>query len=162
MNNGTKSNRPTRKLILTAGVLALLILAAGASAARTIRAGNLILKAEGGFSPTALPKHTDAPISLYGSGKLSTVDGELPPIVKTIDIEFDRHGHVDTAGLPVCQASKLQATDVAQARKACPNSIVGKGSGTAVVTFPEQRPIQVSSPITIFNGPRKHGDPTVL
>jgi hypothetical protein len=39
---------------------------------------------------------------------------------------------------------------------------VGEGAGRAVVNFPEQAPIWISSPITIFNGPRKHGDPTVL
>ena len=48
------------------------------------------------------------------------------------------------------------------ARRACPGAIVGKGSGTAIVKFPEQAPIPASSPITIFNGPKKHGNPTVL
>ncbi|MGN6216103.1 MAG: hypothetical protein ACTHN7_03975 [Solirubrobacterales bacterium] len=150
-----------RKPFLIA-VLALLVSAGTAAALQRIRAGDLILEAEGGFTPTALPKHEDAPISLHGGGKLSTVSGELPPIVKTIDIEFDRHGHVDTTGLAVCHASQLQATDVSQARRACPNAIVGKGEGRAIVTFPEQKPIPVSSPITLFNGPKKHGDPTVL
>jgi hypothetical protein len=145
-------------LIATAGLL----LAAATAAALTIRAGELILNADGGFTPTALPKHHDAPISLHGGGRLSTVSGELPPIVKTIQIEFDRHGHVDTTGLPVCRASQLQSTTVPVARHNCPGAIVGKGFGRAIVSFPEQRPIPVSSPITIFNGPRKNGNPTVF
>jgi hypothetical protein len=49
-----------------------------------------------------------------------------------------------------------------QARKLCPGAIVGKGFGHAIVKFPEQDPIPVSSPITIFNGPRKGGAPTVF
>ena len=49
-----------------------------------------------------------------------------------------------------------------QARKLCPGAIVGKGFGHAVVKFPEQAPIPVSSPITIFNGPRIKGDPSVF
>jgi hypothetical protein len=156
----TRGKIVMRKIIAIA-VLGLLITAATAAALQ-VRAGDLILKAEGGFSPTALPKHEDAPITIHGGGELSTVSGELPPIVKTIDIEFDRHGHVDTTGLAVCHAAKLQSTDVAQARRACPDAIVGEGAGRAVVTFPEQKPIPVSSPITIFNGPKKHGDDTVL
>jgi hypothetical protein len=143
-------------------ILGLLVLAASASALTKIRAGDLILEAEGGFTPVALPKHHDAPISLHGGGKLSTISGELPPVVKTLTIEFDRHGHVDTTGLAICHAAQLQSTDVAQARRACPNAIVGEGAGKAIVIFPEQAPVPVSSPITIFNGPRKHGDPTVL
>lgn len=146
-------------LLLTLGLA--LALAAGASAL-TLRAGNIVVEAEGGFRPTALPKHKDAPITLYGSGKASTVSGELPPIVDTLTIEFDRHGHVDTKGLEVCTAPKLQATTVPMARRACPRAIIGKGAGSAVVQFPEQAPIPITSPITLFNGPKKHGQDTFL
>jgi hypothetical protein len=141
--------------------LSLLIVAATASAL-VLEAGDLVVHAEGGFAPTKLPKHEDAPIKLFGSGKASTKSGELPPIVETLEIEFDRHGHVDTNGLEVCVAQKLQATTVPEARRACPNAIVGKGKGSAIVAFPEQKPIPISSPITLFNGPKKHGDDTIL
>jgi hypothetical protein len=127
-----------------------------------LRAGDLIIVGHGGFRPETLPRTHDAPITIYGGGKLTTVSGEVPPILETLAFEFDKHGHVDTTGLEVCTAGKLQATTVAAARKACPNAIVGKGFGTGVVTFPEQKPIPVSSPLTIFNGPRVHGDASIL
>jgi hypothetical protein len=150
-----------RRFVAACVVLLALIGAAGAYAL-TLHAGEIVVEAEGGFRPTALPKHTDAPIAIYGSGKASTISGELPPIVETLSIEFDRHGHVETKGLEVCTAPKLQSTTVPMARKACPNAIVGKGSGSAVVQFPEQKPIPISSPITLFNGPKKNGDDTLL
>jgi hypothetical protein len=128
----------------------------------TIRAGDLIFKADGGFTPRALPKYEDAPITLHGGGKLSTVTGELPPILETLTIEFDRHGHLETQGLGVCTSGMLQATTPAQARKQCPGAIVGTGRGSAIVQFPESAPIPVSSPITIFNGPKKGGNDTVF
>jgi hypothetical protein len=127
-----------------------------------LRAGNLLAIGEGGFSPATLPKKVDAPITIFGKGRLDTVDGTLPPILKTIEFEFDKHGSVQTVGLPVCTAGQLQATTVPAARKRCPGAIVGKGFGHAIVKFPEQDPIPVSSPITVFNGPRKGGDPTVF
>jgi hypothetical protein len=127
-----------------------------------LQAGNLVVDGEGGFTPTTLPKRTDAPITLFGRGKLSTVDGSLPPILKTLQFEFDKHGSVDTVGLPICTSAKLQATTVPQARKLCPGAIVGEGFGHAVVKFPEQPAIPVSSPITIFNGPPKGKNPTVF
>lgn len=148
-----------RKIAMIA--LAGLLAAAASAPALKVRVGELILEADGGFAPTALPKHVDAPITLHGGGKLSTVSGKLPPIVETLLIEFDRHGSVETQGLPICQAKELEATTVPQARKNCPGAIVGKGFGHAVVAFPEQKAIPVSSPITIFNGPPKHGEPTV-
>ena len=127
----------------------------------TVRAGELILTADGGFTPTTLPRHEDAPITIHGSGKLSTVTGELPPIVETLTVEFDRHGHLETEGLEVCTSGRLQSTTPAQARRNCPGAIVGTGTGSAVVQFPESKPIPISSPITIFNGPKQGGNDTV-
>jgi hypothetical protein len=150
-----------KKKAITLAALALTIAAASASAL-VLEAGDLVVHAEGGFAPRKLPKHEDAPIKLFGSGKASTKSGELPPIVETLTIEFDRHGHVETKGLEVCTAGKLQATTVPSARRACPNAIVGKGRGSAIVAFPEQEPIPISSPITLFNGPKKHGDDTLI
>jgi hypothetical protein len=160
--------RVSRKaLILSSLALGLLALAATAIAARDVdrvevRAGDLLLVGHGGFRPETLPKHRDAPITLYGGGKISTISGALPPILDTLTLEFDRHGSVDTTGLAVCTAGKLQATDVPAARRACPNAIVGKGAGSAIVAFPEQKPFPVSSPITLFNGPKVRGNDTVL
>jgi hypothetical protein len=154
---------------IAAGILlaAMLALAAGAGAARKIErveivAGDLKIVGHGGFRPETLPRYHDAPIELYGGGKLSTLSGDYPPILKTITFEFDKHGSVDNTGLPVCTAAKLQATTVPAARRACPGSIVGQGVGHAIVVFPEQAPISISSPITLFNGPKVRGFDSVL
>jgi hypothetical protein len=154
--------RRTNRTVAVALAAALALAAAGSALAIRIQAGNIVITGDGGFTPTALPKNVDAPITIFGHGKIDTVDGTLPPVLKTIQFEFDKHGSVQTVGLAVCTAGKLQATTVPQARKLCPGAIVGKGRGHAIVKFPEQAPIPVSSPITIFNGPRKGGDPTVL
>ncbi|HXR31755.1 MAG TPA: hypothetical protein VN752_11505 [Solirubrobacterales bacterium] len=164
---GWATDKRRKPLALVLALLAVLALGGAASAARDtdrieVRIGDLILRGRGGFRPEALPKHHDAPIMLYGGGKVSTVSGELPPILDRIVLEFDKHGHVETQGLPACRAGKLQATDVPAARRACPGAIVGRGFGTAIVAFPEQAPIPVSSPITLFNGPKKHGNDTVI
>lgn len=147
--------------VLGVALLVIGSLAASASAIR-ITAGDLIVNADGGFKPTALPKHRDAPITIYGGGSLSTKSGELPPVIEEIILEYDRHGHVETRGLGVCTKAKLVASTVKAARKRCPGAIVGTGKGRGVVKFPEQAPIPASSPITIFNGPRLHGNPSVL
>lgn len=143
-------------------LLAFLAVAATAGAVKKIervelRAGDLVIIGNGGFRPETLPKHHDAPIELYGGGKLSTVSGALPPILNEITFEFDRHGSVDTTGLAVCRRAQLVATDVPAARRACGDAIVGKGFGTVVVKFPEQAPIPASTGITLFNGPKKNG-----
>ncbi len=154
-----------RKTVLRASVVAavLVLAATGTALAVRLQAGNLIVIAEGGPTPTRLPRGHLAPIKLHGHGRILTSDGSTPPILKTIELLFDKHGSVVTTGLPVCTKAKIAATDTAQARKQCPGAIVGKGFGKAVVLFPEQKPIPASSPITLFNGPPgKHGNPTVL
>jgi hypothetical protein len=153
-----------RKTVLraTVGGAAVLLVCAAGAAAIVLRLHPLVVNADGGFTPTTLPKHGFAPIKLHGYGKISTDDGSIPPALEEIVLWFDKHGAVETRGLPVCTMAKLRATDTRQARRNCPGAIVGTGFGKAIVYFPESKPIPASSPITIFNGPRKHGNPTVL
>jgi hypothetical protein len=146
--------------------LALALVAAAAfvpaAGALQLRAGDILIEAHGDFAPHALPRDRNAPIVLRGGGRISTVSGELPPRLETISIEFDRHGSVVTTGLPTCSLGRLIATTTRTARRLCPGAIVGGGFGKAQVKLPEQAPFPVSSPITLFNGQPRAGDPTVL
>ncbi|HSS43312.1 MAG TPA: hypothetical protein VLK37_12280 [Solirubrobacterales bacterium] len=153
-----------RKTLLRANVLGLVLLlvAAGTAVAIKLEASNLVITTDGGFTPTTLPKKGYAPIKLHGYGNIATKDGTPPPVLETVTIWFDKHGEVETKGLPKCTPGKLKATTTAQARKLCPGSIVGKGFGKAVVIFPEQGPIPASSPITLFNAAPKNGNPVLL
>jgi hypothetical protein len=152
-----------KSLLRTFAIAAVLLLVgAGSALALRLQVANIVVVTDGGFTPTTLPKHGYAPIKLSGHGKISTVDGGLPPILDEIILWFDKHGEVETRGLPICTPGKLAATTTKVARKLCPGAIVGTGFGEAVVNFPEQPPIPASSPITIFNGAKKNGNPTVL
>lgn len=153
-----------RKTLLRANVLGLVLVLvlAGSAVAIKLRAANLVLTTDGGFTPTTLPKKGYAPIKLHGYGKIDTEDGSPPPVLETVTIYFDKHGEVETKGLPYCTPGKLKATTTSQARKLCPGSIVGKGFGKAVVIFPEQAPIPAGSPITLFNAKPHNGNPVVL
>lgn len=153
-----------RALAVTAAVFVVAAATAVGAAAvgLELRVGDIVVNAEGGFAPEALPRHENAPITVHGGGRISTVSGEDPPILETIELEFDRHGALDTTGLPVCTVAKLRATTVAQARRNCPGAIVGTGHGHAIVKLPESRPIAADSPITLFNGPPKGSNATVI
>jgi hypothetical protein len=152
-----------RVLALAACGIAVLAVAGTANAVKvTVSIGDIVVHAEGGVTPKRLPRDHFAPVEIHGGGKVSTKSGAYPPVIEDINLEFDKHGSVVTTGLPVCTAAKLQATTVPVARRNCPGAIVGKGSGRGVVVFPEQAPIPVSSPITLFNGRPKGGEPTVL
>ncbi|HWO15532.1 MAG TPA: hypothetical protein VNM89_02325 [Solirubrobacterales bacterium] len=151
-----------RKGTILVGVLLALFALVGTASALRLRAGDILIIGDGGFSPRSLPRDRDAPIEIHGGGRISTISGELPPVLHRIIFDFDRHGHVETRGLQVCTRGRLIATDVPRARANCRDAIVGKGRGTAIVKFPDQNPIPASSPITLFNGPRKSGNPTLF
>lgn len=152
-----------KNLLRTLVVVALgSLVAVGMAQAITLRIGNIIITGDGGFTPTTLPKHENAPIKLFGNAQFKTVDGTRPSPLRRLVLEFDKHGEVETRGLQKCSMAKLVATTTKTARKLCSDAIVGTGFGTGLVELPEQQGIKVSSPLTLFNGPVKHGNPTVL
>ncbi len=154
-----------RTKVIALAALGLLVVAATALAKRAevhLRAGDILVDGYGGFRPETLPKSKRVPITAYGGGKFSTVSGQFPPALSELNFDFDRDATVETRGLQVCTQGKLVATDVPAARRACGGAIVGKGFGKGVVVFPEQKPIPAGSGLTLFNGPKKNGNASVL
>jgi hypothetical protein len=141
---------------------ALAALAAGPVGAATVRIGTLVLHADGGFEPHALPRHSYAPISFQGHADIETTDGSMPPALRRIELEFDHDGKLTTAGLPVCAPSRIEDATPAQARSRCRTAIVGSGHLGAAIALPGQSRVDIKAPLTLFNGPREGGDPTVL
>jgi hypothetical protein len=137
------------------------LLVAHAVNAATVRVGTLVLRADGGFEPRLLPKRAFAPIRFQGYGEVKTTDGSQPPALTHVKLDFDRDGRLTTTGLPVCQPTELEAASPKQARRRCRGAIVGIGSLSADVPVAGGR-IALSSKLTLFNGPRQGGDPTVI
>jgi len=116
------------------------------------RVGNLVVKANGGVSPKALPKKRMAPVALHLSGQIGTNDGTQPPALRKVIIDFDKHGSINARGLKVCKPGKLQARNTRAAKKACKGTIVGGGKTKVKVALAEQRPFTTSGPLVLFNG----------
>ncbi len=152
--------RKTLLACLCLGALAALLIPS--ALAQVVRSGNLIVTIEGNIAPKALPKKEPAPVSLQVSGSLKTADGTHPPVIKELFLQFDKHGELNTKGLPSCRSSQLQSTTTAVAKQACKDALIGSGSAEAEVALPEQAPFSASGPMLIFNGPSKGGKQTLL
>jgi hypothetical protein len=146
---------------MAVGALICCVLFAGAANAALVKVGNLVLTADGGFTPRTLPRSTFAPIDFEGRANLKAVDGSVPPPLQQLILDFDRDGKLTTAGIPVCQPSQLGEVTPQEARRRCPGAIVGTGRVDAMISLGGP-PILASSPITLFNGPRLGGKPTVI
>jgi hypothetical protein len=136
--------------------------AAGGETPVTVSVGNLELTTNGGFSPKALSKTKQTPISLKASGEVKEKDGSHPPAVREVIIEADKAGEVHTKGIPTCKSAQLQATETSVAEEECGEALIGEGEATAQVAFAEQRPINVNSKILVFNGGEKGGKTTMF
>jgi hypothetical protein len=153
----------SRRAKAIAALITLIALTGTATAlAATVQAGKIIIEIEGGITPTKLSKKTPTPITLKVNGAVKTTDGSHVPALKTLDLEFDKHGMINTKGLATCSPSKLQATTTAAALKACGKELVGKGSVTAEIQLPEEAPFSAGGPLLIFNGPPQGGKPVLV
>lgn len=144
-------------------LIGLLALSATATAlASSVRVGGLEIEIEGKLSPTKLSKKTPTPITLTVSGAIKDTEATRPPALKTLDLEFDKHGQINTKGLGTCSPSKLEATTTKAAEAACKAELIGKGSVSAEIQLPESSPFSASGPLLIFNGPPQGKKPVLV
>ena len=135
--------------------------AAGAGASAMVETHELRLELNAAFQPRNLPKHSFAPVQFEGYIDVSKPGGGQPPALERVIVDFDRDGRLDVAGLPTCQPERVAQVSVAEARRFCKSAIVGTGKIEALVALPSGL-VPTSSPLTLFNGPRQDGHPTVL
>jgi hypothetical protein len=147
---------------VVAVVVGLAGVAIAADSPVVVRAGNMVLTLNGGVTPKALPKNTFAPMGFHASGNLRTVDGAHPPALGGAVFDTDKDIVVDVEGLPSCRLADLRAQDTKHAEAACGDAILGKGSATVEVAFPEQAPFLATGPLVLFNGGERGGVITFL
>lgn len=150
------------KRFLAAAAVICCVLFGGAANAALVQTGNLVLRADGGFTPHKLPRKAYVPIAFRGHANLSSVDGSVPAAVQQIVLDFDRDGRLGVRGLAVCRPDALQEATSAEARARCRRAIVGRGKARALIAVPGGASVLAGSPITLFNGPRQGGKPTVI
>jgi len=149
-------------LVLALGAaLAVAVAAVATAKYEVFQVGNLVLKVDGGVSPKTLPKKTYAPVTVNVKGLISAKDGTHPDAFREATVDFDKNGKLDTKGLATCKGGQLEARTTTAAKKVCGKAEIGKGGGKISIAFPEQRPIPVTAPITVFNGGTKGGKTTL-
>jgi len=154
----------SRKAVAIALALCVAVAAATAASAPAdqVRLGPLVVTANGGFEPRLLPKRTYAPIRFEGSASIRMLNGEQPPALRRIRLDFDHDGKLTTTGLATCAAEAIASATPAQARQTCADALVGTGHVAASIALPGRAPVEVSSPLSLFNGTRQDGNATVV
>ncbi|HEU5253088.1 MAG TPA: hypothetical protein VFU16_07175 [Solirubrobacterales bacterium] len=147
-------------MLLLSAALALLT-AVGSATAEVLQKGNLRVSVLSRIQPFKLPRHGTAPIAVFVGGHIGTTDGQVPPQLETMTIDVNRHGLLQSQGLPVCPISAIKASSTGRSLRRCGDALVGSGRFWASVVFPAQRPYPTRGRLLIFNG-RAGGKPALF
>lgn len=143
--------------------MALLVVAFGAASGKAalVEVDDIVLHADGGFTPQKLPRRHYAPIDFRGHVDIAAKDGGRPSPLQQALIDFDRDGRLSVGGLPSCAPEAIAQASTEEARRICRGAIVGTGHLEALVSLPGE-PVRAKSALTVFNGPRLEGNPTAI
>lgn len=147
--------RVTAVFVITA------LLVAATAQAEVVQRGDLRVTVGAELSPRRLPRVGTAPIAVTVGGQVDTTDGELPPRLETLRIELNRHGRLETAGLPRCRESQIRTASTARALATCRAALVGQGDFAVDVVLGTQEPYPSKGRLLVFNGTYK-GRPALL
>jgi hypothetical protein len=144
---------------VTVAAVGALALAASSQAVTAIE-GNIIVAFNGTISPSKLPRTGTAPVGVQMGGKIKTKDRSAPPKLERIILDINRHGQLQTKGLPTCSLGKLRSISSQGAKRACGNALIGSGSVTSRVALPNQPVFASIGKLQAFNGVH-HGHPAI-
>ena len=150
-----------KRLALIAVLCATVLFSAGLARGEIFGKGGLFISFGGGFTPRALPRDRDVPVTVNLNASFKTADGTRPPQLRTISFGVNRYGRLSTKGLPTCHPALLESTDSQVALARCRRALVGHGDFGANVEFPNRAPFPVHGRVLAFNG-RAHGRPAIL
>jgi hypothetical protein len=146
-----------------AAAVGLVFLAATAASAVavSVQAGPLRITVLSQVMPYKLPRHEPAPIAVFVAGHLDATDGGIPPQLQRLTIEVNRHGLLQSQGLPVCHPHEVQPATTERALANCGPALIGSGQFWAHIILPDQAPYATKGRLLIFNG-RRRGQPVLL
>jgi hypothetical protein len=113
------------------------------------------------IQPYKLPRTGTAPIAVFIAGHLENPEGGIPPQLQKLTVKVNRHGLLQSRGLPVCQIGQIQPASTERALQNCGPALIGSGQFWASIVFAGQPAYPTHGRLLIFNG-RKQGKPTLL
>ena len=129
--------------------------------AAVIQRGNLPLTVPSLIQPYRFSRSGTDPIAVFISGHVGTTDKTIPPQLERMPVEVNRHGLLQSRGLPVCRISQIQPSTTDRALEVCGRALIGSGRFWANIVLPEQRTYPTRGRLLVFNG-RTKGRPAIF
>jgi hypothetical protein len=158
-----------KRLLLPA--ITLLAALAGGYAGIAVAAGDtavpidtLVVTIDGssGLTPKLLSRSAYTPVGLTVAGSIRDLDPAepQPPPLKEVLLDV-KNLAADTRGYPVCSGGMRDFRSAQDVEHACGNSIVGVGTTTLSIKFPEEEAMVATIPLLVFNGGSVGGTTTL-
>jgi hypothetical protein len=133
----------------------LTITGASIASGAVVQEQGLRITVQSQILPFKLPRATTAPIAVFVSGHIATASGEVPPQLQRMTVKVNRHGRLQSEGLPTCPLAEVRATSTERALSSCADALVGSGRFWATIVLPDQRPYPTRGRLLVFNGKRR-------
>jgi hypothetical protein len=150
---------PRRRALLATAVG--LLACASLAKATVIQEGNLRITVLSQVLPYKLPRTGTAPIAVFVSGHLQAPHGGIPAQLQQMTVKVNRHGLLQSRGLPTCRLSELQPASTERAMANCGDAAIGSGQFWAHIVLPDQGAYPTHGRLLIFNG-RERGHPVLF
>jgi hypothetical protein len=151
----------SRRIAIGAAATAAALLAATFAVGAVIQQGNLRITVLSQILPYKLPRQGVAPIAVFVSGHVGSVDGSVPPQLQRMQIKVNRHGLLQSKGLPTCTQAEIDPGSSERALANCSDALVGSGRFWAQIVLPDQRPYPTRGRLLVFNG-KRNGKPVIF
>jgi hypothetical protein len=139
----------------------VLLVLAGTATAATIQQGGLRITVLAQVKPNKLPRHGTTPIAVFVAGHLQNADGSIPPQLRKMRILVNRHGLLQSKGLPTCRVPEVQPASTQRALANCGDAVIGSGRFWGNIVLPDQGAYPTQGRLLIFNG-KERGKPVIL
>lgn len=127
-----------------------------------VQTGEFEISFDATIKPKTLPRSRQAPIAPHLTSILkSRGSARIPPITRAT-ILIDKAVGIDSRGVPTCTAGQLESQTTAGAAATCPGAIVGNGTATVQLNYPEAAPATLRSKLLAFNGGLAGNATTIL
>lgn len=142
--------RPYRKRAAALAVFA--VMAAATASATVVQQNGVRVMVLGQIAPYRLPRTGTAPIRVFLAGHVESTEGGIPPQLKRMEIDVNRHGLLQSRGLPACRVRQIKTATTVKALELCGSALVGSGRFWAHIVLPDQPPYPTHGRLLIFNG----------
>jgi len=142
-------------------LLALLVVPAGGAFAAVVQDGDVRVSVLSQIAPYRLLRGEPTPIAVFVAGHVEATHGGVPPQLRRMKVEVNRHGLLQSKGLPVCRVSQIKTATTREALRTCTPALIGSGRFWAHIVLADQVPYATHGRLLIFNG-REGSRSTIL